>query len=63
MKDKVIVNVEIERDHKEWLKQVAEKFDFPDESKALRVLLDFAIQDGNLEEIFGSQNMRCRHCG
>lgn len=61
-KDKVMVNLEIESDHKEWLNQIANKYGFPDESKALRVLLDYAIQDGNKEEIFSSETMRCRHC-
>lgn len=62
-KEKIIVDLEIESDHKEWLSQITNKFGFPDESKALRVLLDYAIQDGNEDEIFSSANIRCRHCG
>ena len=41
---------------------VTEKYDLSDESKTFRVLLDYAIEDGDQEEIFSEDNMRCRHC-
>ena len=61
-KDKVEVTLELERDHAEWLAAVVDKYGFPDESKAARVLLDFALQDGDEDLIFAPENMRCRHC-
>lgn len=61
-KDKVTVDLEIERDHAEWLKENAERFGLEDESKALRVLMDYAIRDVDDELIFSPRNKRCRHC-
>ena len=54
---------EIESSHREWLDKIADEYSFMDESKALRVLLDYAIQDGDAELIFADTNMRCLHCG
>ncbi len=54
---------EVESVHLEWLDKIADEFNFMDESKALRVLLDYAIQDGDKELIFADSNMRCLHCG
>jgi hypothetical protein len=40
---------------------VVEKYDLEDEDKALRVLVTYAMQDGDLDDIF--KGVRCRHCG
>lgn len=61
--DAVEQEFEIESTHREWLDKIADEFNFMDESKALRVLLDYAIQDGDKELIFSDTNMRCLHCG
>ena len=61
--DKVTHEFEIESEHREWLEEIAEEYDFQDESKALRVLLDYAIQDADKEMVFSDENMRCRYCG
>ena len=61
--DKVAHEFEIESEQREWLEEVADEYDFQDESKALRVLLDFAIQDADKDTIFADENMRCRFCG
>ncbi len=61
-KDKVGVSLQLESDHLQWLKDIVERFEFPDESKAMRVLLDYAIQDIEDEVIFAFENMRCTHC-
>ena len=61
-KDKSEVSVELESDHLVWLNQVVMDYGFPDESKAMRVLLDYAIQDVESDLIFSPENMRCRHC-
>lgn len=60
-KNKVVEPFEIESDQLEWLKSMAETYSLPDASKALRVVLDHAIQDADEEQIFMA--MRCRRCG
>ena len=54
---------EIEQEQLDWLGEIAENYGLADEDKALRVLLDFAIQDGDSDLIFSTENMRCRFCG
>tara|TARA_B100001750_G_C15427033_1_gene556067 strand:+ start:560 stop:754 length:195 start_codon:yes stop_codon:yes gene_type:complete len=61
-KNKENINVEIEVGHLDWLANIVEKFELPDESKALRILLDYAIEEADEEDIFDIENMRCRHC-
>jgi hypothetical protein len=60
-KHKVVEQVEIESDQLAWLKDMADSYELPDLSKALRVVLDHAMMDGDEDEIFGS--IRCRRCG
>jgi hypothetical protein len=60
-KDKIIHSVEIESDQLEWLKEMAANHELADVSKALRVVLDHAMMDGDEDEIFGA--IRCRRCG
>ena len=52
---------DINEDHLKWLKEMAAKYSLPDESKALRVLIDFAKTDGDSDLIFDV--IRCLHCG
>jgi len=61
-KNKENINVEIAVDHLDWLANIVEKFELPDESKALRILLDYVIEEADEEDIFDIENMRCRHC-
>jgi hypothetical protein len=61
--DKVTNPFEIESEQNDWLDEVAEEYSLQDSSKALRVLLDYAIQDGDKDLIFATENMRCRFCG
>lgn len=61
--NKIDQTFEIEQEQFEWLGEVAENYGLADEAKALRVLLDFAIQDGDDDLIFSQENMRCRFCG
>jgi hypothetical protein len=57
---KIERSVELNEDHFDWLKQMASKYDLPDESKALRVLIAFAMIDGDLDAIFSE--IRCQQC-
>jgi len=60
-KSKTTVTYTLEQDQIAWLEKMAAEHDLPDASKALRVLLDYAAEDGDQREIFGI--IRCRHCG
>lgn len=60
MMNKVEINVTLYEDQQAWLEAMAVKYDLPDASKALRVLVDFAVEDGDLDTIF--ETVRCRHC-
>ena len=59
---KVEINVELESAHLDWITEMIGEFGFEDDSKVLRVLLDYAIQDVDADEIFSPENMRCLHC-
>ena len=58
---KVKVPFEIQRDDYEMLRTIADRYQLPDASKALRCLLDYAATDGDWDEIFAK--VRCRRCG
>ena len=49
--------------HLSFLRDMMKKYDIKDEGKALRILLDFAVADGDLDLIFSKKNMRCIACG
>ena len=55
------VTFEIKSDMYEMLKTIRDKYELPDTSKAMRVLLDYAADDGDCDEIFAT--IRCRRCG
>ena len=59
-KSKVTVPFEIEADQQAWLEEKAAAHKLADASKALRVLLDFAMIDGDEAEIF--EKIRCTRC-
>ena len=61
--NKVAQTFEIEQGQSDWLGEIAKEYGLMDEAKAMRVLLDFAIQDGDKELIFSGSNARCRFCG
>ena len=44
--DKIEQTFEIETEQSEWLGEIAGEYGLADEDKALRVLLDFAIEEG-----------------
>ena len=59
-KKKINISVEIHSDTQDMLKEIVEKFDLPDTSKAIRCLLDYVAEDGDWDEIFDT--VRCNHC-
>ena len=60
-KGKIIEKLELEAGQLEWLNQMAKSYSLPDASKALRVVLDHAMEDADEDQIFMS--IRCRRCG
>ena len=59
-KSKVTQDYTVEADQQAWLEAMARKHDLPDASKALRIVLDHAIHEGNDDDIYGT--VRCHHC-
>ena len=58
---KISATFEINPEMGDMLERVVARYELPDASKALRVLLDYAATDGDWDEIFGT--VRCRRCG
>jgi len=58
---KQAVTFQVQDDAVKMLKAAAEKYSLEDESKALRVILDYVIEDGDWDEIF--DQIRCIRCG
>ncbi len=59
-KTKIDQTYTVEADQQQWLETMARQYDLPDASKALRILIDFAIQDGDEAAIF--ETIRCLRC-
>ncbi|HSR49251.1 MAG TPA: hypothetical protein VLV83_00400 [Acidobacteriota bacterium] len=61
MSENIEYTLELKEDQYEWLEEMAEEHGLPDESKALRCLIDFAREESDLEsDIF--DEIRCLHC-
>ncbi len=58
--EKIDVTFSINPDMEKMLVEAVEKYQLPDTSKALRVVLDYVMQDGDWEEIF--TRIRCKRC-
>tara|TARA_B100001057_G_scaffold369652_1_gene373371 strand:- start:612 stop:800 length:189 start_codon:yes stop_codon:yes gene_type:complete len=62
MSDKKDVSFEIYSDSEKMLEQIVDKYDLPDQSKALRCLLDYAEEkESDWDDIFAT--VRCNRCG
>ncbi len=48
-------------EHRKFLQEMAATYKLEDEQKALRVLVTYAMQEGDLDQIF--KYVRCQHCG
>ena len=62
-KNKIEITIEIEDDQADWISDNMGEYDLADESKAFRILLDYAIEEVYADTVFSSENIRCRHCG
>ena len=62
-KNKIEITIEIEDDQADWITDNMGEYDLADESKAFRILLDYAMDEVDADTVFSSENIRCRHCG
>jgi hypothetical protein len=46
-----------------FLEDMMQQYKIPDLGKAMRILLDYAVQDADLDQVFDRKNMRCIACG
>lgn len=58
---KMKMTFQVNADAGDMLARIVARYNLPDASKALRILLDFAATDGDWDEIFAKP--RCRRCG
>ena len=62
MSEKKEVSFEIYSDSEKMLDQIADKYDLPDKSKALRCLLDYVEEkESDWDDMFAT--VRCNRCG
>lgn len=57
------VQVELREYQISFLQDMMAKYKIADQGKALRILLDYAVQDADLDLVFDKKNMRCIACG
>ena len=61
MSEKKNVSFEIYSDSEKMLEQIVDKYNLPDQSKALRCLLDYVEEkEADLDEVFAT--VRCNRC-
>ena len=62
MSEKKEISFEIYSDSEKMLEQIVEKYDLPDQSKALRGLLDYVEEkESDWDDMFAT--VRCNRCG
>ena len=62
MSEKKNVTFEIYSDSEKMLEQILDKYDLPDQSKALRCLLDYVEEkESHWDDMFAT--VRCNRCG
>tara|TARA_R110000824_G_scaffold318073_1_gene505228 strand:+ start:52630 stop:52836 length:207 start_codon:yes stop_codon:yes gene_type:complete len=52
--------VELNQSHVDWLKEMMELYGLFDEDKALRIVLEYVMDEADHETIF--TEVRCNHC-
>ncbi|MCA8908114.1 MAG: hypothetical protein KDA64_09550 [Rhodospirillaceae bacterium] len=58
--DKTAQKIDLTEDQIEFLTKMVAKHELPDIGKAVRALIDYAMEDGDTDEIFGE--IRCLRC-
>lgn len=59
--DKTTHSFDLVDDQAAFLSEMAATYDLPDPGKALRILIDYAKEEGDRDEIFNT--VRCLRCG
>lgn len=54
------LNVDLNNDHLEWLKSMQQTYGLFDSAKAVRVVLDYVMEEVDPATIF--EEVRCSHC-
>ncbi|MCB9960336.1 MAG: hypothetical protein H6843_17200 [Rhodospirillaceae bacterium] len=58
--DKTALRIDLTEDQIAFLTEMVDKHELPDIGKAVRALIDYAMEDGDTQEIFGE--VRCLRC-
>ena len=61
VKDKAMFTVELEKHHMAFIEEMAQQYQIPDASKALRILITYAM-DNEAERNRIFQDVRCLDC-
>ena len=61
-KDKDAYELTLETDHMDFLRGAAEKYGLSDESKAVRVVMDYVMLNAEIQDSVFSE-VRCLRCG
>ncbi len=61
MSENIEYTLELKEDQYQYLTEMVDKYSLDDESKALRCLINFAIEEADHEESIFDE-IRCRHC-
>ena len=59
--EKTKLEIELHPEQVDYLDRMVQEYGLPDRGKAIRCLLDYAVEDGDADDIF--EMMRCLHCG
>lgn len=51
---------ELNNDQLDWLRDMSEKYALFDADKALRIVLDYVMEEADQSAVF--ENIRCNHC-
>lgn len=61
MSENVEYTLELKEDQYQYLTEMTDKYNLDDESKALRCLINFALEETEYEESIFDE-IRCRYC-
>ena len=58
---KTSFSFDLNTDHVEWLQKMQQAHGIEDTDKALRIVLDYVMEEADPAVVFGE--IRCNHCG
>ncbi len=54
-------SIDLNQNQIDWLMAMKEKYGVTDDGKALRIVLDYVMEEAELDTVF--EEVRCNHCG